>query len=414
MRTLIKLMTVAAAAATISAMAVVPAAMADPPAGVTPRAQDITGTGSDTIEFVLDQLSNDYNKTVKASAPHLYSWDATNPLTGAIGDTITVKKGCKPAQRPDGSSAGILALTTENGTTSGHPCLDYARSSRNRAPTDPVYGKGGISFITLAGDAVTYATQPGSNAPSTLTPLQLFDIYSCKYTTWSQVGVKGAAGKQKIKAYIPQSSSGTRAFFLTAIGFPSGASPGTCVSDEATKADPGGRLEENEGVNSGLNTDKPNVIFPYSIGKYVAERYHSAKCLNHFCTQQTSGTDKGKVCLPKAGQNEFGCDSHGTMVLNSINGTAPTSPFPLPSKCSKTCPVVNKDFTPIMTRSLYVVVPFGTDNGIPPYLAPLFGPDGFTCTSKVAKADLQNYGFIVFPKGTSSIKHSIQRCGDTH
>ena len=187
------------------------------------------------------------------------------------------------------------------------------------------------------------------------------------------------------------------------------------MSDEATKSNPGGRLEENEGVNSALNTDKPNVIFPYSIGKYIAERYHSAKCLNHFCTQETSGANKGKVCLPSATQNEFGCDTHGTMVLNEIDGTVPTTPFPLPSGvCPPNCPTVNKDFAAVMTRSLYIVVPYGSDGGIPPYLAPLFGPDGFTCSSKTAQTDLRDYGFIVFPKGTSKIKHSIQRCGDTH
>jgi len=413
MRTLIKLMTVAAAAATVTAMAVVPAAMADPPSGTTPRVQDIVGVGSDTIEAVLDQFSVAYNMTVKGSAPKLYSWDATNPVTGAIGDSITLKKGCKAFARPDGSGAGITALTTENASTHGHPCIDYARSSRNRAPTDPAYKAGGISFITLGGDAVTYATQPGSNAPSNLSPLQLFDIYTCKARTWSAVGVKGKAGKQTIKPYIPQSSSGTRSFFLTAIGFPSGAAPGTCVSDESTKKNPGGRLEENEGVNSGLNTDKANVIFPYSIGKYIAERYHSAKCLNHFCTSETSGKNKGKVCAPTASQNEFGCDIHGTMVLDEINGTPPTTPFPLPATCGKTCPVVNKDFTAVMTRSLYIVVPFGPDNGIPTYLAPLFGPQGFTC-SAAAKPILEDYGFVVFPKGTSKIKHSITRCGDTH
>ncbi len=413
MRTLIKLMTIAAAAATVTAMAVVPAAMADPPAGTTPKAGDIVGIGSDTIQSVMDQLSVAYNKTVKSSAPHLYSWDATNPVTGAIGDSITLKKGCAAFARPDGSGAGITALTTENATTSGHPCIDFARSSRNRAPTDPAYKTGGISFITLAGDALTYATQPGSNAPASLTPQQLFQIYTCKARHWSAVGVKGSKGRETIKPYIPQSGSGTRSFFLTAIGFPSGAAPGTCVSDESTKGNPGGRLEENEGVNAGLNTDKANVIFPYSIGKYIAERYHSAKCLNHFCSAEKSGADAGKVCVPTASQNEFGCDTHGTMVLNSISGTPPTSPFPLPSKCATTCPIVNKDFTAVMTRSLYVVVPFGSDNGIPTNLAPLFGPSGFTC-SAAAKPILQDYGFIVFPKGTKKIKHSITLCGDTH
>src|SRR5580698_1428746 len=117
MRTLVRLMATAAVAATAVAMTVVPAAapaMADPPSGTTVHNYDLVGVGSDTIESVLDQLSHDYNGAQvaghhadSATNPYLYSWDATNPSTGAIGDMITLKKGCAPFARPDGSGAGI-------------------------------------------------------------------------------------------------------------------------------------------------------------------------------------------------------------------------------------------------------------------------------------------------------------------
>src|SRR5215470_9418319 len=42
--------------------------------------------GSDTIQNVFDQFSADFNVGKAATATHLYSWDATNPNTGAIGD----------------------------------------------------------------------------------------------------------------------------------------------------------------------------------------------------------------------------------------------------------------------------------------------------------------------------------------
>ena len=128
-----------------------------------PAPADVTGVGSDTIQNVMDQFSADYNAS--HSTGDLYSWDATNPVTGAPGDNITTKSGCTAIPRPNGSSAGITALTTENGTTGGHPCIDFARSSRARASTDPT----SVTFVTLAGDAVTYATQPNSNAPANLT-----------------------------------------------------------------------------------------------------------------------------------------------------------------------------------------------------------------------------------------------------
>ncbi len=145
--------------------------------------------------------------------------------------------------------------------------------------------------------------------------------------------------------------------------------------------------------------------------------FHSAKCLTHFCTPVTSGANKGKVCLPAKGQDTFSCDTHGTMILNKINGTAPTTPFPLPKPGGAKAPVVNAGFTPLFTRSLFIVLPWskakGNVNHIPPYLLPIFGPKGFACTSKTAKADLANYGFVVFGDGAGGGR-AINKCGDTH
>ena len=105
-------------------------------------------------------------------------------------------------------------------------------------------------------------------------------------------------------------------------------------------------LQQNEGANVSSTRTRPDVIVPFSVGKYLAEVYHSAKCLNHFCKPVTAGTDNGKSCLPSKTQNAFGCDDHGTLVLNSINHTAPTTPFPLPKpSASTTSPVINKNFT---------------------------------------------------------------------
>jgi ABC-type phosphate transport system substrate-binding protein len=375
-----------------------------------PVPTDITGVGSDTIQNVMDQFSADFNAKLSTTAPHLYSWDATNPVNGAINDDITIKTGGTPSKgtcqqpRPNGSSAGITALTTTNPTTSGHPCIDFARSSRDRATTDPPYAKNGIAFTTLAGDAVTYATQPSatggaSNAPNNLTTAQLTSIYECKVTNWSQVGGKSAP----IKAFIPQSTSGTRAFFLAAIGV---TTPGSCVSDLPTKAVPGGTLEENEGTNPVFKKSPQDVIFPYSAGKYIAERYHSATCSPATCLP-------AEHCKPNAHQNLFGCNTHGVMQLNKVNGTAPTKPFPLTNSSSN--PVVNPGFTPTFSRLLFEVVPFSTASGnvnhIPSYLAPLFGPKGFTCTNATAKKDLANYGFRVLPTSTSN---KAGTCGSTH
>src|SRR6516225_6985456 len=184
-------------------------ALADPPTGVTPKPKDVIGVGSDTTESVFNQLSVDYNKT--HTTGKLYSFDATpQPSTNCS------------IPRPFGSSAGIMALENTKTTTGGAPCIDYARSSRARGSTDPAT----ISFIDLAGDAVTVATQPGSNAPaSLLTTSVLTGIYNCSITTWNAIPGNSGGSTATIAAMLPQNGSGTRSFFLGAIGL---TAPGGC------------------------------------------------------------------------------------------------------------------------------------------------------------------------------------------
>jgi ABC-type phosphate transport system substrate-binding protein len=348
-----------------------------------PAENAAVGVGSDTIQNVLDQFSADYNATLTGStATRLYSWDATNPNTGAIGDTIAEKSGCSSIARPDGSSAGITQLATFQKTGDGNfYCSSFARSSRARGSSDPAFAPGGIAFVDLAGDAVTWSAQATTNAPATLTTAQLAAIYNCTDTNWSQVGGKNAP----IHAFIPQSSSGTRSFFLGAIGI---ATPGSCVSDD------GGTLEENEGVNPVLKD--PDAIFPYSIGKYIAEKFHSTTCNNSACTPDSNGN----VCTPAAGKNLFGCNTHGTMVLKQINGVAPTTG-------TGTGTVINSSFPATFQRTVFEVVPYdpATSDHIPGATSPvggvnleaIFGASGFVCTNSTAKADLKNYGFLVTP-----------------
>ena len=388
MRIVSKLLAAATAAVAITALAATPA-LADPPSGVTPKPRDVVGVGSDTTEFVLDQLSHDYNAI--HTSGKLYSWDAINPTNGAEHDTIQAKSGSTNCsiQRPFGSSEGITALeNTLMDGTSGQPCINYARSSRARGSTDPTT----ISFINLGGDAVTYATQPGTHAPTNLTTADLTGIYNCTITKWNQIPGNSSGSTATIAAMLPQNGSGTRSFFLGAIGL---TAPGSCVSTSATRQGAAGAndqtLEENEGVDPSLNLNKTNVIFPFSVGKYLAERYHSGSCgtiANCFAHPTTCS---------HTGKNLFGCNTHGTMNLNEINSTAPTKPFPLTS--ASTGATINPGFTPTFTRLLFDVVN-STEGTIPTSLKSYFGPTGFTCNSATATKDLKNYGFLVLPKGT--------------
>jgi ABC-type phosphate transport system substrate-binding protein len=375
MRFLSKLVTGTALAAATITLAAAPA-LADPPAGVTPAPNSVVAVGSDTIQNVFDQFSHDFNAS--HAGRKLYSWDALNPKGGPPHDLIKFKRGCATEPRPNGSSEGITAVKTNlGGRTAGNPCEDLARSSRDRATTDPPFAAGGLAFVTLAGDAVTWSTPSVTHAPGNLTAAQLTRIYTCQVRNWNQVG--GRAGA--IKAFLPQSGSGTRAFFLKALGI---TTPGSCVISPAT-------LEENEGVNPVLQN--VNAIYPFSIGKYIAEKFHSAACINRSCTPV-----RGVVCHPRAGQNLFGCDTHGTYVLHSINRNPPTVGTGRNTK-------INPGFVKAFTRTLFEVVRFATNtrDHIPAYLEPFFGAHGYVCSAAQARADLLNYGFII--KST---------CGATH
>ena len=87
------------------------------------------------------------------------------------------------------------------------------------------------------------------------------------------------------------------------------------------------------------------------------------------------------------------------MVLNEINGTAPTTPWPLTPTTTKA--VINPGFTSAFQRLLYEVVN-SPEFSIPTYLQPYFSSTGYVCTNATAKKDLQNYGFLVLPAGTAA------------
>src|SRR5215831_670084 len=143
---------------------------------------------------------------------------------------------------------------------------------------------------------------------------------------------------------LPQNGSGTRSFFLGAIGL---TAPGPCVSTSATRQGAAGAndqtLEENEGVDPSLNKNKADVIFPFSVGKWIAQKFHSASCgtVTQCFANETH-------CTPTGTQNMFGCNLHGSMVLNHINGTSPTVG-------TGQSTVINKRFTAGFTRVLFEV-----------------------------------------------------------
>jgi hypothetical protein len=250
-----------------------------------------------------------------------------------------------------------------------------------------------VAFVGLAEDAVTWATQATTNAPSSLSSAQLERIYNCTFTNWAQVGGRPAP----IHPLLPQPGSGIREFFLTAIHLANpGTGPGPCVSDGR------GFLQENEGVN--LLLQDPDAIIPYSVAKFLTEEFRSNKCITR---PSCAPTVNGVVCKHTSGKNLFGCDTHGTMVLKKVNGLSPTVGAGPATK-------INPRFSPDFLTTASEVVPWdpntadhmpGPEAGAPGglNLEPLFGVNGWVCHSPTAKQDLISYGFL-----------TIRTCGHTN
>jgi ABC-type phosphate transport system substrate-binding protein len=357
-----KLLAGAAVVATVTTLSA-GAALADPPAKVTPAPGSVVSVGANTTQYLSDALSATWDKK-NPKKTQLYSWDALD--AAGVDNNIVTKKGCAPIVRPNGSGPGITALAdnVKDPRDRKDYCIDFARSSRAVKSTDPT----DITFIPLAKDIVTYASlAKGSNAPKNLTTTDLQEIYNCSITNWNQLG----GPDEPIVPLLAQSGSGTVSFFLSAIGV---SSPGSCVSEPGT-------LEENEGVNSiftGANA--ANEIIPFSAGDWVAQAYHSAKCLKSACTANKAGV----VCRPdtKKGQNAFGCDLNGVLGLNDINGTSPTT-----GTGAKTA--LNPKFSLGFIRTLSDVVR-GTSK-LPGYLSTFLGRKGWYCKNTTL---IKDYGFL--------------------
>jgi ABC-type phosphate transport system substrate-binding protein len=211
-------------------------ASADP--AFVPDANDIVGVGSDTTQFVLNDLATAYNS--HNPQRRLASFNATGSASIRIRPTVTIA-------RPDGSSAGITAL-------SARPTLDFARSSRAKKPTDPT----NLAFLRYAKDQVRWMGNARITAPALLSKAQLSSIYNCRIRNWRQLGGPNLA----IVPLVPQAGSGTRSFWADQVGF-NGTTLPSCVKDKV-----GTKLVQ-EHDPAAVRTAGAGAIAPISYGRWV-------------------------------------------------------------------------------------------------------------------------------------------------
>lgn len=226
-------------------------AVADP----STSGRTYSAVGSDTIQDVWNGLSNGYTvsgTSVAAAAGDVASYNAFPAKQNITVNGVTFS-------RPTGSGAGVKALSASN-NPANHNYVDdngvtvdltnkiqFARSSGGPSVTGSV-----LTFVPFARDAVSVAVKTTAGAV-TATTAELTNVFSC--ATGATVNIAGVA--TAVKPVLPQASSGTRAFFLKAIGLTE-STVGACVKT---------RGEENKGSLFAAS----NEIAPFSVGQWIAQ-----------------------------------------------------------------------------------------------------------------------------------------------
>lgn len=209
--------------------------------------------GSDTLQDVGNALSNGTRITgslvrIKAGGASIGNFDAF-PSSGT-GSQIQTKEGGPYFLRPSGSGNGVSALRA---SITGNPWngvvitgqVDIARSSSG--PGGNANADGKLAYVPFGRDAVSYIYKGGTAAWGNLTAAQLKQIFE---------GTLASVDGVTISPRLPQSGSGTRSFFLTAIGNPTLKS---------------GIDSNNTTAENDASVLKDGEIIPFSVASWTAQ-----------------------------------------------------------------------------------------------------------------------------------------------
>jgi ABC-type phosphate transport system substrate-binding protein len=243
----------AATAALVSA-AVVPA-NADP-------TRPFAATGSDTTESVWNGLTNDGGPF--ASIASYNAFDGVNAADSPQSVILTKTTG-KWFKRPAGSGNGVKALSAvwdpSNHSWGGVNLgpgeeIDFARSSSGPSGTGS-----DLTYIPFARDAVSIVYKGAALGALNLTTNQIIELYTgvddAGDSTVTFSGGLPLIDGTSVTPNIPQSGSGTRNFFLGAIGNPTLAS---YVDDTANPENDGTVLESD------------GDLIPFSAANWIAQK----------------------------------------------------------------------------------------------------------------------------------------------
>lgn len=256
------------------------------PALADPVSNSYVLVGSDTLQDSANALVN--GSTLTGSEVRIKANGSTLASYNAFGSTTIQTKPNGPFfTRPSGSGEGVKALSASIQSTSYKSVsiggqVDIARSSSG--PGSNASDSGKLLYVPFGRDAVSYAYyDDGSGALANLTAAQLKSAYNGDTVTVNGVTVK---------PLIPQSSSGTRKFFLSAIGVSSDA---TCSLASCTTS----TLAENDA--SVLTT--AGQIIPFSSASWIAQSNGAAPSTISSTSSVLLGSPDGTAPFTGTGSN---------------------------------------------------------------------------------------------------------------
>jgi ABC-type phosphate transport system substrate-binding protein len=304
------------------------------PAYADPISNSYSLVGSDTLQDVSNALVNgtsisgSFVRSLTSTGTSLGSFDAFGSTT------IQTKQGGVYFGRPSGSGDGVKALsrsidgapyTAANGvvTPSITGQVDVARSSSG--PGSAANASGVLAYVPFGRDAVTYAYNGTSATLGSITTAQLTQIYSC-------VAGANVINGVTVQPLLPQAGSGTRKFFLGAIGVTDNTALVNCVTNNG--ANPGfAAVNENDGTA----LTAVGQIAPFSIASYVAQsnvaapnRIGSAALGSPIGTAPYTGT--GSALVPNSAyysNSTWGRDTYMVVEFARIDSTNPKFEQPL-------------------------------------------------------------------------------------
>lgn len=263
-------------------------------ASADPIAESFAVVGSDTLQDSMNALTNGTtlggaNFRATAGGRPIGNFDA-------FGSSLIQTKQNGPFfVRPQGSGNGRNALISsitgaawQGKTITGQ--VDIARSSSGPGSnTDPA---GDLLFVPYGRDAVSYAYRGTGTELAALTTAQLKQIYESDVP----VTINGVS----VLPLIPQSGSGTRDFFLSAIGV-AAADLGSIVDSHSNT------LPENDGSQ----LTQAGQIVPFSAASWVAQSNHAS----------------GVNTIPTTGEVKLGSPNGVAPFTGSGTSLVPNSPF---------------------------------------------------------------------------------------